>query len=479
MADLTPSEIIVPPTDEEIGEALLKYMRAIPGFPINDWNSGGRVRTLYETEKLTLGNLLQGAIPAVLGAGVPDFAGEAWIGLVADQLYKLARAGALLATQTMVLTCDGSHGPYTITPNQLWFTGPTGNRWTNTTGGTLSTSGTLSITIAAEGPGGQYNDPAGTIHTYEVALAGVTASNTAADFTPVAIGASSSGTITPSRTSVGVAPSQASFLIRIDSSGQVGAGAWSYSVDGGKTFRSAGTIATTDLLLAGGGASGTRVTFANGAGTPSFVSGDLFSFSTPGSSFITKGKDQEALETLIARCHARWPDLAVKPKESRYAKWAKQASASVVRVRLEEDASYPGRLYLTLAGLTGTVSAGIATTVQAYVEQRQPIGRIIVAQPAVTQEVAATGTVYVSAANKTKIQAAAQAAWQVKLFGTDVGGVVRVSDLVRSVMDAGAIDFVSPQLNGSGTIVPLPATKVAILPAAAPLLANQLTWAVQ
>src|SRR4051794_15437035 len=116
MPDATPTELFAPPTAQEIGDTILKYLRAIPGFPLDDWNSGSRIRTFYETEKLTTANLLQGAVPTVLGSAVPDFAGEAWIGVVADQLYNLARASAVVAVQRLVLTCDGSHGPYTITP---------------------------------------------------------------------------------------------------------------------------------------------------------------------------------------------------------------------------------------------------------------------------------------------------------------------------------------------------------------------------
>jgi uncharacterized phage protein gp47/JayE len=479
MADLTPTDILAPPTDDEIKASLIEGLQAIPGNPIDDWHSGGVTRTIVELEQMADESLMQRALPAMLGQAAVDLPDTTspWLTIDAAQLYSLARVGAVTAVQTLTLTCDGSHGPYTITAGQLWFrSDTTGNRWSNTTGGTLNTSGTLAIQIQAEGPGAAYNDPAGTIRTLLTPLSGVTAVNTATDFTAVTAGANSTGTLAASRTSAGVAPTAATFLVRIDSSGQVGAGAWSYSVDGGRTFRSAGVIAIADLVLATGAPSGTRVTFANHASvSPSFVTGDLFSFTTPGSSFVTVGKDQESDPALVARCQARWPDLAAVRTQSRYLKWAKVASTEVRRVRLEEDATYLGKLYVTLAGVAGPVSGGAVTAVQAYINPRAPIGRIVVARNSFPAEITGAGVVTVAAAKLVAIQADAQARWQAILFAADIGQVVRVSDLVRAVMDAGAIDFTSPQLNAGGNVT-LASTEVPVLPAATPLLANQLTW---
>jgi len=477
MANLAPTDILAPPTDAQIKQALIDGMKAIPGFPIDDWNSGGVMRTLVELEALADGDLMGAAIPAMVGAAALDFANSPWLTLAAQQLYSLSRTDAVLAIQSLTLTCDGSHGPYTIAAGQLWFQAASGRRWVNRTGGTLNISSTLAIQIQAEGPGASYNDAAGTIKTMLTPLAGVTAVNAAADFSAVAAGAtnSSTGTVTPSRTSGGVTPTTATFILRIDSSGQVGAGAWSYSADGGRTFISAGVIGTTDLVLASGLPSGTRVTFANGAGTPSFVAGDRFSLATPGTSFVTVGRDQESDVALIARCKARWPDLTQPPAQSRYLKWAKAASAEVTRVRLEEDGTYRGKLYVTLAGAAGAVTGGAVSAVQAYIDPRAPIGRIVVARAADPLEITASGTVQVPVAQLAAVQAAAQTRWQAVLLAADIGQVVRVADLVRAVMDAGATDFLSPQLNGGGNVA-LASTKVAILPASTPLLAQQLTW---
>lgn len=479
MADLTPADILVPPTSDEIKQSLIDGLKAIPGNPIDDWHSGGVTQTIVELEQMADESLMQRALPAMLGQAAVDLPGTTgpWLTVDAAQLYSLTRVGAVIAVQTLTLTCDGSHGPYTITAGQLWFrSDTTGKRWANTTGGTLNTSGTLSIQIQAEGPGASYNDPAGTIRTMLTPLAGVTAVNVATDFTPVIAGLNSTGTLAASRTSAGVAPTAATFLIRIDSSGQAGAGAWSYSVDGGRTFRSAGVITTTDLLLASGAMSGTQVTFTNHASvSPSFVTGDLFSFTTPGSSFVTVGKDPENDPALIARCQARWPDLTARPTQSRYLKWARAASAEVKRVRLEEDAVYLGKLYVTLAGVAGAVSGGAVTAVQDYINPRAPIGRIVVARNSSPVEITGAGVATVAAAKLAATQAVAQARWQAILFAADIGQVVRVSDLVRAVMDAGAIDFTSPQLNAGGNVT-LGSTEVPVLPAATPLLANQLTW---
>jgi uncharacterized phage protein gp47/JayE len=476
MADLTPSDIMVPPTGVEIKQRLIEGLQAIPGFPVDDWASGGVTRTIVELERVTDEDLFGSALPEMLGAAALDLATSPWLTMTAAQLYTRTRINAVIAVQNLTLTCDGSHGPYTITAGQLLFQGATGHRWSNTTGGTLATSGTLTIQIMAEGPGAKFNDPAGTIKTMVIPVAGVTAVNVAGDFGAITVGAQSPGTIVASRTSVLVAPTPATFIIRIDASGQVGAGAWSYSGDGGRTFVSAGVIGTTDLLLPTAVASGTRVTFTNHASaTPSFVVGDLFYLTTPGTSFVTVGKDEEADAALIARCEARWPDLAAIPTQSRYGKWAKAASAEVTRVRLEEDTTYLGKLYVTLAGVAGAVSGGAVTAVQNYIDPRASIGRIIVARNSSARQITAAGTVQVAAAKLVAVQLLAQTLWQAVLFAANIGQVVRVADLVRAVMDAGAIDFTGPLLNGGGNVA-LASTEVPILNTATPLLATQLTW---
>lgn len=474
MADLTPAEILVPPGEDGIKEKLIARLQAIPGLAIDDWEVGGVLRTLVELEATADADLFGAAVPATVGSASVDFANPAWLTTLAEQLYSLTRGAAVVAIQNLRLDCDGSHGPYTIAAGTLWFQGAGGNRWVNRTGGALATSGSLAIQIQAEGPGARYNDPGGTVRTMLTALGGVTAVNAASDFGPVTAGLLSTGTIAPSRTSGGTAPSPATFAIRIDSSGQVGAGAWSYSADGGRTFVSGGVIATT-ALVRGGLPSGTTVTFSNGASTPSFVAGDQFVVVAPGSSFVTAGRDAETAATLGARCTARWPDLTRVRSESRYLGWARAASAEVTRVRLEEDAVYLGRLYVTLAGVVGGVTGPAVAAVKAYINPRAPIGRIVVARTATTQEITASGVVQVRAASVAAVQGAAQIRWQAVLLASDIGQIVRVADLVRVVMDAGAVDFTAPQLNGGGNVV-LASTEVAILDTTTPLLSSQLTW---
>jgi hypothetical protein len=468
-------DLLEPADADLIKQTLIDYQKAIPGNPIRDWNVGGVERTILELEAYHDGDLIQAAVPAMVGSGFPEFATRNWLSLLASQLFGISRNSAVVAVQSMTLRA-GSIG-YTINAGQLWFQGLTGNRWVNTTGGALSASGSLVVQVRAEGPGARYNDPAGTVRTMLTPLTGVTAANEALDFGAVVPGLVSSGTVTPSRTSGGVTPTPTAFLVRIESSGQVGAGAWSYSVDGGRSWRSGGAIDTTDLLLASGGGSGTTVTFTNGVVDPSFVAGDMFSFGTPGTSFITAGRDQEPDAELAARCLARWPDISVPPAQSRWLMWAQRASAEVTRVRAEEDPSYFGKLYLTLAGILGPVSGGAVSAVQAYVDPRAPLGRIVVAQNASPLEITAGGTVLAPAAQLTEVQAAAQEAWVATLVAADIGGVVLVADLVQAVMDAGAVDFLDPQLNGGSDIV-LASTEVAILDTSTPLLASQLTWAV-
>ncbi len=185
------------------------------------------------------------------------------------------------------------------------------------------------------------------------------------------------------------------------------------------------------------------------------------------------GADQESDGALQARCFARWPSLEAS-EEDRLAKWAKAASASVTRLRLDADQVNPGGVIVTLAGASGGVSGGVVTTVQSYVDARAAITDYITAQTASDQTVTAGGTVTVPAARLVEIQLAADEAWVLFLATTQIGGQVHISQLIKVIMDAGAIDFTDVTLNAVGADLTLGDTEVPVPDAGG--LATLLTW---
>lgn len=88
------------------------------------------------------------------------------------------------------------------------------------------------------------------------------------------------GTGTGSLTATGQGAISASVVVKISTSGELGTGAFQYSLDGGTTYSAAITIpAGATYALAPSGATVTFVPGPVGAGT-SFVAGDTFSFAT-------------------------------------------------------------------------------------------------------------------------------------------------------------------------------------------------------
>lgn len=186
------------------------------------------------------------------------------------------------------------------------------------------------------------------------------------------------------------------------------------------------------------------------------------------------GSDDETDSSLIGRCLARWPSLTEVGDTDRVEDWARAASTEVTRVRLDADQVNPGGVVVTVAGAGGAVSGGAVTTAQAYVDVRAPITDYITVQNASNLTITATAIVTAPAARLAEIKTAADAAWNAYLASAQIGDKVYRAQLVKSVMDAGAIDIQVIHLNGVGVDVTLASTQVPIPDAAG--LATLLTW---
>jgi hypothetical protein len=470
------------PTLDQIRTKLLSYWQARE-IQITDWEPGAFMRTLKEYVALALEDVLGGVIPAIVAGGFPVATGlagaEDWAELVAEQWFDRARIAATFATQTVVLTCGAGNGPYTITAGTLIVRNPrTGNRYFSATGGTLNTSSTLTITVRAEMSndslaGRNYVDTANTLTELVTPLAGVTVNNPAPSFSAVRTTPSPtsgkgvvtvSGTPATNPTTYDVAVAESGQRAAAEIQTRVNGGAWTAPVTMGATFTFSG---------------GPTVNFTDDPGLtdPSFVVGEIYSFTSPGSPITSPGLDRETITALLKRALERWPSLEPGAVPDKRDRWAREASALVTRVRvIVKGEAFPGRTDVVIAGVSNPLGSPVVDAVQDYINRRSEIGERDQVVAATTTTVTVGGHVNVRRGQLQAVQAAAQAAWNAYVLGTDIGGVVRLSELVEALMAAGVLDVGAPAggaltINSFGVNLQLDPGKVAV-----PAAITSLTW---
>jgi uncharacterized phage protein gp47/JayE len=148
----------------------------VPTLPATSWQTGSVPLTLIENDAAVLEDLYA-LVGKVASGGLLATAGGPWLDLLATNVYQLTRNQAVATQGVVKLTDAGAAGPFTITAGQLWFAASNGLRFTNTTGGTLPLSGTLTLTVKAEAPAAAYNVGNGAITTMVTTLPGVTVNN--------------------------------------------------------------------------------------------------------------------------------------------------------------------------------------------------------------------------------------------------------------------------------------------------------------
>jgi hypothetical protein len=486
----TVADVVTTYTDDAIKAKLLGYLQAA-NAPVTDWNSGAFVRSLmvqWQQVLITYAGvpnpdpqlrqrIVAGGLPLL--PDTPTSEASAWLTLVADQWFKTTRNFDLLGNQfagtftvqNVTLTCDGSHGPYSVTPGSHIVRSPvTGNRYISNGTGTIPTGGSVTIAFRSEfqqnsGNGFNYSDGPGTLTDLSAnPLIGVTASNVAPNFSAVSTSPNPSvgaGTMTVA----GATPAAPTgYDVQILTDGQVGTATFQYRANGGPWVGPNTTSASFTIP------SGPTLTFVNdGLGSnPSFVHGDRYYFTSPGTPITTAGVDPESDQALLLRILARWPNLDAIPAE-KHSVWAKQASVLVTRVRVSQDSTRPGYYVVTIAGKANPLSGGIQTAVQLYIDQRESISERADVQLATVYSVTMTGTAYVPAAKMAAVQAAVAARWNDYVNGTDIGGIIRGVVLEQFLRDAGAINATSI----SPIETALGATFVAV---PVDIIASGLTW---
>lgn len=185
------------------------------------------------------------------------------------------------------------------------------------------------------------------------------------------------------------------------------------------------------------------------------------------------GSNADDDATVRATIASRFPEPDAIATEDRVITWALAAGTTMTRSRLDPDPAHAGGVILTIANATGPVSGGDVTTVAAYVLVRQPITDNITVANASAATVTPGGKVTVATARLAAVQAAADATWQQYLATSQIGADVYLLKLIQAVMDAGAINFTAPTLNGTGADLALTSNQV---PVSSGPLATALTW---
>lgn len=454
-AHLTVDDILAPLTRDQIKAKLLGYL-ANANLPTTDWLSGAFIRTLMSVHgTLALTDIAKAKIKIVKN-GFPSEAIDDNLTVLAVQVFNIRRNFSLTGTQfagtftqqAVVLTGTGGVSSHAVTPGSLWVrSSVTGNRYAAITSGTIPASGSVTVTFQSEHPndsasGANYNDGPGTLTVLDTIWPGVTANNVAPNFSGVTSVAIGLGVFT-----VGGTPSAAptAYDVAITASGQTGTAVFRYRENGG-TWSLTATTAASFVIP-----SGPTIHFANdgGGANPSFIAGDVYSFTSPGTPVTQQGLDPETDGALLTRCYARWSDLTAAPTVDKHVTWARAADPLITRVKLGKDPSYPGRLNVTIAGTSNPLAGGVVTEAQLYIDQREAIGDLSLVAAATVTTVTATAVVTVPSLRLVQIQSDAQALWNTYIGSVDISGTVRASVFEQIVKDLGAIDVTSLLLNGS------------------------------
>lgn len=424
------------------------------GSPITDWYEGGTERTRVKAFATALRDLAGVLVKKIAGGSFLDFAdtvansvGASWLRLHAEQVFDTTYNKRTRTVGKVRLNCAVTAGPHNLQPGALIirFTA-TGNRYFSTNTGVvvIPSGGFVDVEVKAEfeqnttaDPPVNFSDPSGAAIELVSFFAGVTVTNPAPTYSPVTLTGTGTGTVTPSGTPSG----SHSVSVKIETSGQAGAAGWRYSIDGG-----AYSSVQTGASLANLGGFGIDVTLANGAGTPSFVAGDVYTFTTPGTWITTQGLDDESNPNLIQRCRARWPEQGAIPSEDVYILMARRSSTQITQVFAANDPVVNNKILLYLAGAAGLLSAGVLASAQAYIRARTGDSDLVEClSPAERTITLSAALVRVKASKLVAAQAAAQSAIATYLQSVGTNGKVKRARIVDLVM---SIDGIRPEGEG-------------------------------
>lgn len=445
------------------------------GFPTTDWTATAPERAWLETDTVCLADQST-QIPAIvalvlvyyaIGNATPNQVAPPSLVFVAYNWYEVTAFTATPAVGIATLTCNSLAGPYTIAVGQLTATDALGNHFTNTTGGGLATSGTLTPTWQAVSPGVAVTTN-NTLTGLLTPLPGVSINNPGVPFSVVTAQNAGTGSVTPSGT-----VAAHSWVIVITTAGGLGVGVFKVSKDGGSTFYA------TSITIPGGGTygpDGQGLIVAFTAGT--YILNDSFSFTSPGSWLTTsQGTNDESTLSLSTRILARWPQLSAIPTTDVYTAWTLEAGQGITRVLVVADPSLAATVNVYIAGPVSPASSAQVVGVQAYIDPRAPLTDLPVVRSAGTTAVTLTGTATYPSGSPS-IPTTQNAIIEAYMNSVIMGGTILVAEIEALALSLnaagipmGATNIVNVQLNagGVGVDLTLGAHNVA-------LVTNSLVW---
>lgn len=169
------ASLLIQETEAVILQAALDLASSI-GINVTSWLPGDPTRSLFIFEATKL-SALETIVVGFVGSGFLDFATGDWLTILAQEVFNVTRPEATFATADCLLTNTGG-AIFDIAAGDLTAKNTdTGATYHNTTGGTLVSSGTLTLTFEADIAGSGGNASVGEIDDLVTTLLGVTISN--------------------------------------------------------------------------------------------------------------------------------------------------------------------------------------------------------------------------------------------------------------------------------------------------------------
>jgi hypothetical protein len=484
------ADLLTVKTAEQEENALLSVLKDLQ-FPVADWEVGGAGVTLQKALGFILANL--GKYVGILtAAGHPGLAAAlsdpSWLDVIGEQWYEVQRARATYTKQLCRVTCDPGLGPVTINPGFTVRALTTKNVYVYQGVPVEVADGSFDdLEFTAESPGSKYADPVNSIAETITSIPGVSVINRPRPFGRL------SGSIATrnaaNRGSGSVLPSGAPtipriFTIIITGSGSAGASGavrieW---LQAGVTS----SVTLTPIPAAYIVGDGVTLAFSDGAGA-GFIKDDRHTFETIGSAILANGVDDESNQAYAKRMIGRWPSLGDNIVADKYEAWVRRCSLDnafgIEKITATPSASVAGQTDITLATATGTPSGTALSTIQDYVNARDGITDTANVLGAANVNITLSGTAVVKASQEAAAKQAADDSWRQYIAELPIGGdrstgfpgVVRISELVQALMDAGAIDYFGLMVNLSVVNPTLLLSQVAVIPAGQ-LPSEALTW---
>jgi hypothetical protein len=378
----------------------------VPNFPVSNWEPIAPSYGLIQADAQALADMSLTQAQVTAGGftqswiNPPSFGPppDGWLDLLSQNIYNRPRTQGTSTTGIVQLSNSGT-AAQVISNGELIVATQSGQQFSNITSGTIpaksgSTPGTLLLTVKASSVGSSFNNvptwipytppasnpniPGGNyiLTIVSPTLPGVSVTNPI-NSTPTCI---HTGSGPASITFTGTATSAFNIIFLVTTSGALGTSTYSYSLDGGNTYTSAG-------VTTGSGFSYQGMSVSFPAGT--YVSGDTYSFSTGW--ITTFGSDTESSLTLATADQNQWAQLAPSSPARTYSNWALAASPEVTKVFVTQSVTVPGQVNLLLVGQNnGPVSTAGVAAVQQYIQQRLGINDSVLTATVIQQSVAVT-----------------------------------------------------------------------------------------